>query len=151
MTTNTHNPANKVKRTKPGSEDRAKISALVLAGMRSGLSALKSCEAAGVIQSTFCRWCDADAELAQEYVRAREHLIEKMANELLEIADAPVGSTESGATDSGAVQKQRLQVDTRKWLLSKLAPKKYGEKLELSGDEKSPISMGITVNFVKPS
>ena len=139
------------KRTLPGSEDRAKISALVLDGMRSGLSAFKACQIAGVPQSTFSRWVDDDATLAENYARAREALIEKMANELLEIADTPVGSTDSGATDSGAVQKQRLQVDARKWLLSKLAPKKYGDKLEVSGDEKSPIAMGITVSFVKPS
>jgi len=139
------------KRTQPGSEDRAKISALVLEGMRSGLSAFKACQIAGVPQSTFSRWVDDDATLAENYARAREALIEKMANELLEIADTPVGSTDSGATDSGAVQKQRLQVDTRKWLLSKLAPKKYGDKLEVSGDEKFPIAMGITVSFVKPS
>jgi hypothetical protein len=50
-----------------------------------------------------------------------------------------VGSTDSGATDSGAVQKQRLQVDTRKWLLSKLAPKKWGDKLELSSDPENPL------------
>lgn len=55
-----------------------------------------------------------------------------MADEIMEISDAPVGSTQTGATDSGAVQKQRLQVDTRKWLLSKLLPKKYGEKVDLN-------------------
>jgi hypothetical protein len=64
-----------------------------------------------------------------------------MASDTLAIADAPVGSTEHGTTDSGAVQKQRLQVDTRKWLLSKLAPKKYGDKLELSGDPDRPLAI----------
>jgi len=131
----------KTKRTKPGSDDRAQIAALVLEGMRSGLSAFKACQLAGVNQSTFAGWLNDDAKLAKEYARAREALIEKMANELLEIADTPVGSTESGSTDSGAVQKQRLQVDTRKWLLSKLAPKKYGDKLELSGDAENPLSI----------
>ena len=32
-----------------------------------------------------------------------------------------------------------LQIDTRKWLLSKLAPKKYGDKIELSGDKDNPL------------
>jgi hypothetical protein len=57
------------------------------------------------------------------------------------IADEPVGNTDSGATDSGAVAKQRLQVDTRKWMLSKLAPRKYGDRLELAGDPKNPITV----------
>ncbi len=122
-------------------EEKEKLSTLVLEGMKSGLSALKSCEAAGVNQSTFTGWLNDDPELAKEYARAREMLIEKMAGELLEIADQPVGSLDSGATDSGAVQKQRLQVDTRKWLLSKLAPKKYGDKLEVSGDAANPIAI----------
>jgi hypothetical protein len=39
------------------------------------------------------------------------------------------------------VQKQSLRVDTRKWLLSKMAPKKYGDKLELTGDDKSPLTI----------
>ena len=68
-------------------------------------------------------------------------MIEHIASETLAIADQPAGSTESGATDSGAVQKQRLQVDTRKWLLSKLAPKKYGDRMTLAGDEDSPLKI----------
>ena len=131
------------KRTKPGSDERAKTAAVVLEAMRGGLSAFKACQLAGVNQGTFAGWLNDDAELAKSYARAREALIEKMANELLEIADTPVGSTEGGSTDSGAVQKQRLQVDTRKWLLSKLAPKKYGDKLELSGDADSPLVQRI--------
>ena len=39
------------------------------------------------------------------------------------------------------MQKHKLQVDTRKWLLSKLAPKKYGEKLELTGDPDRPLAI----------
>ena len=48
-------------------------------------------------------------------------------------------------------QVVKLRIWARQWRASKLAPKKYGDKLELSGDEKSPLAMGITVNFVKPN
>lgn len=129
------------KKTTAGSPNRRKISDQVFAGMRSGLSAFKACQAAGVNQSTFNDWIGQDAELAADYARAREDLIERIASETLAIADQPVGSTDSGATDSGAVQKQRLQVDTRKWLLSKLAPKKYGDRMTLAGDEGSPLKI----------
>lgn len=121
--------------------DREAVSAKIFAEMRAGKSALKACEKIGISQSTFNHWLNEDARLAAEYVRAREDLIEFMAQQILEIADAPVGSTDSGGTDTGAVQKQRLQVDTRKWLLSKLAPKKYGDKIELSGDANNPIAI----------
>lgn len=127
------------KPTKASSPERAKIAQNVLEGMRQGMSARKACEAVVVPFSTFMTWIDEDAVLADQYARARESMIEVMAEQTLEIADAPVPSTESGATDNGAVQKQRLQIETRKWLLSKLAPKKYGDKLELSGDKENPL------------
>jgi hypothetical protein len=128
-------------RTQPKSPERKELADKVLDGMRKGKSAHMACLAVGLPQSTFSRWVDEDAELAERYARAREDLIEHMAAETLAIADAPVGSTEHGTTDNGAVQKQRLQVDTRKWLLSKLAPKKYGDQLTLSGNDKAPISV----------
>jgi hypothetical protein len=137
------------KRTKPGSEDRAIISQSVLDGMRSGLSAFKACQAAGVPQSTFSRWVDDDAILAENYTRAREDLIERMAQEVLELSDSDVGFLPDGKKDWAAVQKHKLQVDTRKWLLSKLAPKKYGEKLEVSGDPSSPLVQRIERVIVK--
>jgi hypothetical protein len=122
-------------------EHKEKLCDAVIDGMQGGLSCFKACQAAGVNHSTFMRWVSDDSALANRYARAREELIELMAQDLLEIADAPVGSTDSGATDGGAVQKQKLQIDTRKWLLSKLAPKKYGEKLEVSGDAANPIAI----------
>ena len=130
------------KPTKPRTaEEKEKLSTLVLEGMKSGLSALKACEKAGVNQSTFTGWLNDDPKLAKEYARAREILIEKMASELLEIADKEVPYTDDGKKDWQAVQKHKLQVDTRKWLLSKLAPKKYGDKLEVSGDAANPIAI----------
>jgi hypothetical protein len=72
-----------------------------------------------------------------------------MASDLLDIADRPVGSTESGGTDSGAVADKKVQIDTRKWLLSKLAPKKYGDKIEVSGDPSNPLVQRIERVVVK--
>ena len=121
---------------------------MVLDGMRNGLSAFKACQVAGVPQSTFSRWCDDDATLAESYARAREDLIERMATEIMDISDQDVGITD-GKKDWAAVQKHKLQVDSRKWLLSKLAPKKYGDKLELSGDNENPLVHKIERLIVK--
>lgn len=118
---------------------KSKIAAKVLEGMRGGLSAFKACKAAGVPQSTFNLWLNNDPALAEEYARAREDLIELIAQEIIDLSDADVGLTPDGKKDWAAIQKHKLQVDTRKWLLSKLAPKKFGEKLELSGDQNSPL------------
>jgi hypothetical protein len=138
MTTKTHKPKAP---TKPGSPDRRKIADLVLAGMRGGMSTFKSCAAAGVHHSTFVGWVGEDTELANNYARAREDLIERIANEVIELSDVDVGLQPDGKKDWAAVQKHKLQVDTRKWLLSKLAPKKYGEKLELTGDPDRPLAI----------
>jgi hypothetical protein len=129
-------------------EDKERISTEVLHEMRSGLSAFKACKLAGVPQSTFCRWVDEDSQLAEHYARAREDLIEMIATEIMEISDQDVGMTD-GKKDWAAVQKHKLQVDSRKWLLSKLAPKKYGDKLELSGDAQNPLVTRIERVIVK--
>lgn len=137
------------KRTEPGSQDRANISQVVLDGMRSGLSAYKACQKAGVPQSTFSRWVDDDATLAENYARAREDLIELMAEQVLQLSDQDVPMSGDGKKDWQAIQKHKLQVDSRKWLLSKLAPKKYGDKLEVSGDAASPLVHRIERVVVK--
>ena len=74
----------------------------------------------------------SDKALADQYARARQGLIDKMADEILELADAPVPTLDNGATDNGLVRQRQLQVDTRKWFLSKLAPKVYGDRLDVS-------------------
>ena len=128
------------KATKP-ERDKDAICQAVLQGMRNGLSAFKSCQEAGVPQSTFNRWVDADAKLAEDYAHAREDLIERIANEVMELADSDVPGTGDGKRDWQAIQQRKLQVDSRKWLLSKLAPKKYGDRLELAGDKENPLQV----------
>lgn len=127
--------------TKPFSEERAKIAKQIFDGMRNGLSAYKACVAAGVNQSAFNLWLRDDPEMATEYARAREDLIERIANEIIEISDQDVEVSPEGKKDWAAIQKHKLQVDTRRWLLSKLAPKRYGEKLEISGDQDAPLKI----------
>jgi hypothetical protein len=65
------------------------------------------------------------------------------------VADSEVPETGDGKKDWQAIQKHKLQVDTRKWLLSKLAPKKYGDKLEVSGDAANPLVTRIERVVVK--
>lgn len=136
------------KRNTPATK-AAKIDA-VLANMGKGMSAFKAAQAANVSWTAWNEWVANDAELANKYVRARESLIERMAQELADIADEPPPLGPDGKVDNGWVAKHRLQVDTRKWLLSKLAPRKYGERLEVAGDASAPLQAAVTVSFVKP-
>jgi len=109
--------------------------------MREGKSLRQASKMAGVARQTFLDWVDKDQELSGQYARARSDMIDKIADDIIKIADEEMIPTGEGKVDSAMVQKQRLRVDTRKWLLSKLAPKKYGDKLELSGDEQAPVSI----------
>lgn len=128
----------KRRRKIPEDEKNLKIDAM-LDLMHSGLPAVTACERVELKLPTFLLWVSNDKALAERYAHAREALIEKMAADTIKISDEPVGYTDSGGMDNAAIAKQRLQVDTRKWLLSKLAPKKYGEKLALAGDEENPL------------
>ena len=107
-------------------EQNAETISIVLASMEDGLSLRKSCEHAEVSVTVFLRWVDADDELKEQYARARTRLLDAQAEELEEI-----GEKAARAGTAAEVAGLRLQSDNRKWLLSKLAPKKYGEKLEI--------------------
>jgi hypothetical protein len=124
----------------PKLEKQKKITE-VLTQMREGKSLRQASKMAGVARQTFLDWVDKDQELSGQYARARSDMIDKIADDIMTIADEDLIPTGEGKVDSAMVQKQRLRVDTRKWLLSKLAPKKYGDKLELSGDEQAPVSI----------
>lgn len=125
--------------------EKDKISPKVLLFMSEGLSCKKACDQAGVPQTTFLGWVNDDTALAERYARAREEMQEAIAQEIMEISDETpamiVDQNGVARYDSAAVQHQRLRVDSRKWLLSKVAPKKYGDKLELSGDKEAPLAV----------
>ena len=124
----------------PEAEKQQKINK-VLTQMRDGNSLRQAAEMAGVARQTFLDWVDKDEELSGHYAQARAAMIDKIADDIMTIADEELIPTGEGKVDNAMVQKQRLRVETRKWLLSKLAHKKYGDKLELTGDDKSPLTI----------
>ncbi len=84
------------------------------------------------------------AEFSEQYAHAREMQADALFDEALEIADDAAGDwTEDGngkrALDHEHVQRSRLRVDTRKWAAGKLAPKRYGDKIQHTGDGGGPI------------
>lgn len=79
-------------------------------------------------------------EFLKKYTRARDTQAEVIFEEIIELADKGlddiVGDDKS---DSARVQARKLQIDARHWHLSKLRPRKYGDKLDLtSGGDKLP-------------
>ena len=113
--------------------EREQLAQLVVDLMVSdGLSLRKASARHQISAQTFLRAVAASPALAEQYDRARATMIERLADEVMELADAPVAKLDNGATDPGLVRQRQLQVDTRKWFLSKLAPKIYGDRLDVS-------------------
>ena len=81
-----------------------------------------------------------DSSLKTAYQMAVEDRADRLAEELMELADSPMPVGLDGPSKSAWVQQLRLRVDVRKWAASKLKPKTYGERLDLSVLHK-PISI----------
>ena len=97
-------------------------------------------------QATIMAWLDGSRpEFSEQYARAREAQADKLAEEALTIADDGRSDTYVDAdgnvkTDTEVIQRSKLRVDTRKWLASKMAPKKYGDKVAIGGaDDLGPV------------
>ena len=132
-----------------------KLEKVLLEGIAKGQSLRKVCKRVGIEPSTFFDWLKKDEELHKQYARAKEIAAELMADEILQIADDTSedelfveqedgsGKSARRTQNSEFINRARLRVDSRKWLLSKLLPKKYGDKLELSGDKDSPLTVVV--------
>ena len=96
-------------------------------------------KARGFSYTSMRRWIDDDAAgRAAMYARAREERADKLADEIVAIADElDVQAKHDGedvtlVLDAAAIQRNRLRVDARKWVASKLKPRTYGEKLDVT-------------------
>lgn len=72
--------------------------------------------------STVFSWEGLNATFAERLARARRYAVEAWGHQIIDIAD-------KAATSKGGVNKARLQTDVRRWLMSKLRPERYGERV----------------------
>lgn len=82
-----------------------------------------------------------DQLFIERYARCLSSRWEDMAEQVIEIAEETPPTDTLGHVDSGWVQNQRLRIDTKKWLLSKALPRKYGDRVEATviGDPNQPL------------
>lgn len=100
-----------------------------------GLSVIKIAQRDDMPEErTIYLWLSRHEEFVQEYARAREQQADVYSQEIVDIAD-------SATPEDYMVAK--LRADARKWAASKLAPKKYGDRMALAGDEKAPLTVNI--------
>ena len=111
----------------------------ILADMAAGMATYKAMQAHGSNYRAFYGQLASNAEARERYARAKADGLDVLADEILELADTPRVGVKTMTKPDGAVEtvkgdmieRSRLQVDSRKWLLSKLAPKKYGDRLDV--------------------
>lgn len=97
-------------------------------------------------RDTIHEWVVTNKIFSDKYARAKELQAELLVDEMIDIADD--GRNDTYQDDEGfvkvdhdVIQRSKLRVDTRKWIASKLLPKKYGEKItaEHTGEDGNPI------------
>lgn len=114
----------------------------ICALLAEGQSLREICRADGMPSKTsVMRWLHAQPAFRDQYARAKTIGIEAIAEDILDIADDATNDwmERKSAEDVNigwqfngeAARRSQIRIDARKWLLSKLAPKKYGDKVEL--------------------
>ncbi len=123
-----------------------------IAGGRSLVSWCKQDETRPSYTSVM-RWLESNEAFRDNYARARQDQADYLAEEIVQIADD--GANDTYATDDGertnqdVIARSRLRVDARKWYASKLAPKKYGDRVTHAGDENAPLQVSATIYVPK--
>lgn len=82
------------------------------------------------------RWIEKYEDFRTQYALAREKQADFLNDEITSIADE-MSKDDAPFVGGNHVQRARLRIDARKWQASKLAPKKFGDKIDVTtGGEK---------------
>ncbi len=103
----------------------------ICAQLADGMSLRSVCNADDMpCKATVFNWFRAYPDFLDQYTRAKEESADALSDDMLDIAD----------DKDGDPQRDRLRIDTRKWLASKLKPKKYGEKVDVEHGVTQPFA-----------
>ena len=123
-------------------------------GLARGLSLREVCDGAHMpSEATVRGWAQDDRGpgFAAQYTRARELGFHSIAESILELGTGEVTGPD-GYVDNGEIQRLRLLSENRKWFLSKLMPRQFGDKVtqEIVGDADQPLITRIELVPVDP-
>jgi predicted HTH domain antitoxin len=130
-------------KSKEAQEERERKFNLIIKEIESkGQSLTKAAKKYGLNKKTFDDMIQKDSLLLNQYVRATEARADLIAERMVRNShnranDFYTDSEGNLKPNPVAVQRDRLILDTDKWLLSKLMPKKYGDRLTLDGEVKT--------------
>ena len=143
-------------------EEREKLFETIFELIENGNSLRKSLATVKLSSKTFYEWLELEENESKvkQYARACEERAEALLDEMIDIVDdtsCDIIETDLGdgmlveKPNNEVIQRSRLRYDARKWLVSKLNPKKYGEKVDVtSGGDKIPQATAINIGIVKP-
>jgi hypothetical protein len=137
---------------KPETQDeyRQRIMSLICALMAEGQSLRRICASVEGMpkHSTVCGWLIDNKPLADQYARARDILSDYNFDGVQDLAaDIVKKYLAEGWEPKDAVKMAHLEVDKEKWRISKMAPKKYGDKIEQT--LQNPDGSALTIQVVK--
>lgn len=100
--------------------------------------------------STIFRWLNEKPEFKEQYEIAKQESADAMVEDMLFIADEIAAMSPDGKVDSADIAHKRLRVDTRKWVASKLKPKKYGEytRNEITGKDGGAVQVDVMAQIL---
>lgn len=89
-------------------------------------------------QASIFNWLTQYPDFLEKYTKAKEQGIEAKAEELEDIGDEAIEAAwKADPKAAGAiVQAYKLKIDNMKWAMSKLKPKKYGDKIDMTTNGK---------------
>ena len=129
----------------------------ILTRIANGESMVKILKGPGMpTQTCVYEWLQKMPSFAEKYTRAREDQADTLADEIQAIADEtpelnPVydknGELIKIEMHNAYIQWQRNRIDARKWIASKLKPKKYSDRLMHAGDADSPLQVKADVSI----
>ena len=130
------------KKTGRPSDYLPEVAADICALLAEGDSLRKVCERQGMPnKATIFRWLAQHDEFRDQYAKATETRADAIFEGMFDIAD-------NVNEEAAAVAKARLRIDTRKWALARMNPKKYGDKVvnEMVGKDGGPIQQSHSVS-----
>lgn len=84
--------------------------------------------------STIMDWLSDKTEFSAQYARAKDLQADFMRDSLLPIADDTSGDeliTKNGVIENREfVNRSKIRIETRMWIMERLSPKKYGKQVE---------------------
>lgn len=111
--------------------------------IRCGCSLRRAADKEGVSHSTVMTWALNNAVFSDQYARACEVRLSALEDKLLDLVEDGHQVAGRGLIGGNLLNAVKLEVETIKWMLAKLMPKKYGDRkaVELTGPNGGPVAV----------